>query len=301
MYACVRTCEFVRACVCVCKRGGRRRAVGRTRYGDDDTRGNACTRSRAFSGPFVNRLPKDQIFLTGLLVAVSTQLNILNSASAAIGTAAVLLWIVGNALLVPRVFGLTHYVIAPMIDMVNHNGAPGAAAGVTYQALQATFEVLATKPYAAGDQVFISYGDRSNDQLLQYYGFVEADNSQDVYEFANVPRAVADACAKCSVTAPGLDDFAKNYAGPTLLYQTGFDPAFVTQMGNVCGGEAAARSVLCQMLRNELAQFATSFEADEAALADLGSASRDSPKALALQLRLEKKRLLSSQIASLAR
>jgi len=33
----------------------------------------------------------------------------------------------------------------------------------------------------AGQQVYISYGDRSNDQLLQYYGFVEVDNPHDVY------------------------------------------------------------------------------------------------------------------------
>ena len=115
----------------------------------------ACemARSRAFSGPFVNRLPKDQFFLTGLLVAVSTQLNIIDTVTAAAGSVFVLLFVVGNALLVPRLFGLTHYVMAPMIDMVNHNGQPGAAAGVTYQALQSTFDVLATKPYALGDQV----------------------------------------------------------------------------------------------------------------------------------------------------
>jgi len=98
----------------------------------------ACemARSRAFSGPFVNRLPKDQIFLTGLLVAVSTQLNILDATKAAIGTALVLLWVVGNALVVPRIFGLTHYVMAPMIDMVSackevsarRRKSPGAAA-----------------------------------------------------------------------------------------------------------------------------------------------------------------------------
>jgi len=302
-FACmlVCTCVPVPVCTCVCACACAGNCCAHMRFrASCDTRGNVTTCSRAFSGPFVNRLPKDQIFLTGLLVAVSTQLNILDSASAVIGTVAVLLWIVGNALLVPRIFGLTHYVIAPMIDMVNHNGKPGAAAGVTYQALQASFEVLATKPYAAGDQVFISYGERSNDQLLQYYGFVESPNSQDVYEFANVPRALADACSKCSITAPGLNDFSKSYAGPALLFQTGFDPAFVAEMGKVCGGDAPARRVLCQMLRDELAKFPTSLEADEA-LAGLGKKGDDSPKALALQLRLEKKRLLTAQIASLAR
>lgn len=37
------------------------------------------------------------------------------------------------------------------------------------------------RAWEAGEQVFISYGPRSNDLLLQRYGFVEADNRHDVY------------------------------------------------------------------------------------------------------------------------
>jgi len=262
----------------------------------------ACemARSRAFSGPYVNRLPKDQMFLTGLLVAVSTQLNILDAGKAAIGTAAVILWIVANTLLVPRIFGLTHYVMAPMIDMVNHNGAPGAAAGVTYQALQATFEVVAAKSYSPGDQVYISYGERSNDQLLQYYGFVEPNNSNDVYEFDNIARPIAAACSSLSITAPGLDDYSQSSAGPTLLSPTGFDPPFMSKMSEVCGGEAQSRKVLCRVLEDELAKFPTSLEEDEAVLRG-AQGPPDSPMALALLLRIEKKRLLVKNIASLGR
>ncbi len=32
-----------------------------------------------------------------------------------------------------------------------------------------------------GEQVFITYGQQSNDKLLQYYGFVEPKNPADVY------------------------------------------------------------------------------------------------------------------------
>ena len=32
-----------------------------------------------------------------------------------------------------------------------------------------------------GSEMFISYGPRSNDQLLQYYGFVEEQNAHDIY------------------------------------------------------------------------------------------------------------------------
>jgi hypothetical protein len=37
--------------------------------------------------------------------------------------------------------------------------------------------------YLPGEQVFISYGKQSNDRFLQYYGFVEPDNPNDVYDF----------------------------------------------------------------------------------------------------------------------
>ena len=36
-------------------------------------------------------------------------------------------------------------------------------------------------PLDPGDHVFLSYGPVSNDDLLQYYGFVEQDNPSDTY------------------------------------------------------------------------------------------------------------------------
>lgn len=35
--------------------------------------------------------------------------------------------------------------------------------------------------FDAGDHAFVSYGPVSNDDLLQYYGFVERDNPSDAY------------------------------------------------------------------------------------------------------------------------
>lgn len=42
-----------------------------------------------------------------------------------------------------------------------------------------SFRVVASRPWQAGQQVFISYGSSSNDVLLQLYGFVEANNPKD--------------------------------------------------------------------------------------------------------------------------
>ena len=39
----------------------------------------------------------------------------------------------------------------------------------------------ATTPLKKGSQAFISYGDKSNDELLQLFGFVEEDNPHDTF------------------------------------------------------------------------------------------------------------------------
>jgi hypothetical protein len=44
----------------------------------------------------------------------------------------------------------------------------------------------------AGSEVLISYGKRSNDHLLQYYGFVEKDNPHDVYIIQDFFNKVID-------------------------------------------------------------------------------------------------------------
>ena len=152
-----------------------------------------------------------------------------------------------------------------------------------------------------GAQVYISYGERSNDQLLQYYGFVETDNVNDAYELVNFPRRIADACSKLSISAPGLDNFAATAStSPTLLSPTGFDSSLIAELRGVCGGDTNARAILRQLLQDELARFPTSLEADEVQLSSPAVATGgDSPAALALTLRIEKKRLLSKNIAAL--
>ena len=46
-----------------------------------------------------------------------------------------------------------------------------------------------------GAQVFISYGQQSNDSLLQYYGFVEPGNPHDTYVVPDLAAAVGPALA----------------------------------------------------------------------------------------------------------
>lgn len=45
--------------------------------------------------------------------------------------------------------------------------------------------------YREGEQAYISYGLKSNDELLQFYGFVEADCPADTYVLVRLlPRFV---------------------------------------------------------------------------------------------------------------
>lgn len=44
-----------------------------------------------------------------------------------------------------------------------------------------SFSLAVGASFDAGDQAFVSYGPVSNDDLLQYYGFVERENPLDTY------------------------------------------------------------------------------------------------------------------------
>jgi Rubisco LSMT substrate-binding len=96
-----------------------------------------------------------------------------------------------------------------MIDMANHNSSSSSSGGanrasVAFEyfgdaySLALTTATTTTTTISTDDvvtatkidrtmeeegenEVFISYGDRSNDQLLQYYGFVESNNPHEVY------------------------------------------------------------------------------------------------------------------------
>ncbi len=54
-------------------------------------------------------------------------------------------------------------------------------AQVTYDWLREAYRVTAGKQYSTGQEVYVSYGELSNDALLELYGFVEANNTNDRY------------------------------------------------------------------------------------------------------------------------
>lgn len=48
-----------------------------------------------------------------------------------------------------------------------------------------------------GDHAFVSYGPVSNDDLLQYYGFVERDNPSDAYVLEDMGKWLREVCLLC--------------------------------------------------------------------------------------------------------
>jgi hypothetical protein len=51
---------------------------------------------------------------------------------------------------------------------------------------QGLMRVVARRTYSPGEQVFVAYGDKSNDSLLQNYGFSEKDNPFDNFRLSSL-------------------------------------------------------------------------------------------------------------------
>ena len=147
---------------------------------DDFVWGCEMARSRAFSGAYTGSAFNPLIYaFTLFLVTIYVGLNLGTLEQAANGAGVVVSVSILKDFVVPKLFKTKRYVICPMIDMTNHRSKPSAE--VSFEYFANAYSLATTEDIPAGEQVFISYGARSNDQLLQYYGFVEPDNPCDVY------------------------------------------------------------------------------------------------------------------------
>lgn len=125
-------------------------------------------RSRCLTGPS-NKYP----YLFALWLAVGYALLGGTLEQAATGAATALL-----ALLVSEL-SKTYYFV-PGLDLANHKSDYRP---ITYDFFNDKFDIIADRDYDEGDEIFVSYGRKSNAQLLLNYGFVEDDNPYDDYIF----------------------------------------------------------------------------------------------------------------------
>ena len=151
---------------------------------DDFVWGCECARSRAFSGAYTGSAFNPGIYaFTLLLVTAYVGLGLGTLEQAANGAGLVFCASIFKDFILPKFFKTKKYIICPLIDMANHNSLEPTA-DVSFEFFTDAFSLASfstAAPIDRGSEVLISYGARSNDQLLQYYGFVERNNPHDVY------------------------------------------------------------------------------------------------------------------------
>ena len=311
--------------------------------------GCECARSRAFSGAYSGNAFNPLIYaFTLLLVTAYVGLGLGTLEQAANGAGVVVSVSILNDFVIPKLFskGKKKYIVCPMMDMANHRSL-GTSAAVSFEYFGNVYSLAteSTVTVSPGEEIYISYGTRSNDQLLQYYGFVEPNNPHDVYVMPPLRdwdiQALEEACGRTfsagrlgKLDRAGLlggspvvsqDDEAANTSGGVVVTRVnGVDPAVVQALralvsteeewkaageaiGNfadVCS-EANERTALLAAktaLQLELEAKSTTIEQDEDLMVKLQQMKTavDREDVLAVQFRLEKKKLLRETINNLS-
>lgn len=105
----------------------------------------------------------------------------------------------------------------PMLDAFNHRSS--AQNDCAYDGKRNAFVLTARAPLRKGGEAFLSYGKKSNDELLQLFGFVEESNPHDTFlsigleEYLRSPSTGLFASAEASerrfarLRALGLDAY----------------------------------------------------------------------------------------------
>lgn len=327
---------------------------------DDFLWGCDCARSRAFSGTYGGSAfdPKPYAF-TLLLVAAYLGLHLGTMEQASNGAGLVFCGSILKDFVFPKLLKSKKYIICPFIDMANHVGMKeDGNVAFEYFADGYSLSSLAGASLDKGKEVFITYGPRSNDALLQQYGFVEQGNAHDVYIMPPLREwdigALEEACGRTfqpgrlqKLERAGLlggkslgnkdtvdnenddqDAFEEGVAnrgrGVVVTRAAGIDPAILTALrvlvsskeeweavgeavGNLVtensGGkenERLARVAAQKALELELESKPTSLEQDEETWSKKDSLGLSSKDLLALQFRIEKKKVLKETIFALS-
>ena len=158
-----------------------------------------CVSARAFRG-VGGDLEKDSFRLGAVVAAACVGLAGILAVQPAIAltlpgghfldreTLAQALATIGALALMPSVLssqygkGGSSCVLLPVIDSCNHHSRD-ANCEMYYDVANECFTLRTTAHVPAHEQLSLSYGKRDNDDLLQYFGFVEIDNPHDKYEF----------------------------------------------------------------------------------------------------------------------
>jgi hypothetical protein len=316
---------------------------------DDFVWGCEMARSRAFSSSYAGAPFNPFVYAFALLLVTAyVGLGFGTIEQAANGAALVVCASILKDFVLPKLSKRRRYVICPVLDMANHVST-AVSGTVSLEFFQNAYSLAITTPVASGDQVFISYGTRSNDQLLQYYGFCETDNPHDVYILPPLRewdiRSLERACGR--FFAPGRlqkleragllgiaaeeptsssggfdnDETGNPRGGVVVTRAGGVDPAVLqalrimvatdeewNESGEAIGNfatpvskenERLVRIAVKTALESELATKATTLEEDHALLLQQPSKSLTDEDRIAIQFRIEKKKLLAETVQNI--
>lgn len=221
--------------------------------------GCECSRSRAFSGAYGGSAFNPAPYaLTLVLVAFYVGFSLGTVEQAANGAALVFCGSIFRDFVLPKLFKSKRYVICPYIDMANHIGVR-AEGNVAFEYFANGYSLVSKLDGVIenGQELRISYGSKSNDALLQNYGFVESDNAYDVYVMPSLGEwdisALEKSCGRRfrpgrlekleragllgsdivpeKVDEDGFDESAGNRSGGVVITRSGgIDPAILTAL-----------------------------------------------------------------------
>ena len=212
------------------------------------------------------------------------------------------------------------YALVPVCDLCNH--ASRAESEVSYEYFLDSFSLSTQNVYEPGDQFFVSYGALGNDELLQYYGFVEENNPHDTYRLSGFAAGLGASEAQRAQLAEwgvleAVDALEVDRSGPVDAdAQAGLRYLLAGGPGGGAPGrdledfraepgtppDLGALDAISAACRRELdGAFATSLEQDVALLKSIDSLKKSgglgelqSARRTALQYRIGKKRLLQA-------
>eukprot|EP00586_Coscinodiscus_wailesii_P004594 CAMPEP_0172485962 /NCGR_PEP_ID=MMETSP1066-20121228/14264_1 /TAXON_ID=671091 /ORGANISM="Coscinodiscus wailesii, Strain CCMP2513" /LENGTH=509 /DNA_ID=CAMNT_0013251567 /DNA_START=113 /DNA_END=1642 /DNA_ORIENTATION=+ len=298
--------------------------------------GCECARSRAFSGSYSGSTFNPGVYaFTLLLVTVYVGLNLGTVEQAANGAGLVFCASIFKDFIAPKLFGgEKRYIIGPVLDMANHDSQK-VNGNVALEYFTGGYSLSALRDLQQGEQVYITYGDRSNDQLLQYYGFIEKDNPNDVYVMPPLRTWDVSALEKASnriFQSGRLEKLERagllgtlwtneQANGVVISRKDGIDPAIMQALRALVStdeewntaqqsvgtfairfsdeNEEAARKAAVKALQLELEAMETTIEEDERMLKTARNFNSDQ-ETLAILFRIEKKKVLINTIAGLS-
>eukprot|EP00164_Ancoracysta_twista_P004157 GFYU01005588.1.p1 GENE.GFYU01005588.1~~GFYU01005588.1.p1 ORF type:complete len:489 (+),score=159.93 GFYU01005588.1:144-1610(+) len=169
------------------------------------------------------------------------------------------------------------WTMVPYADLVNDE----MHAENNYRVASNRFDVHTSKTYKKGDQIFISYGSKSNLQLFLYYGFVFQNNPKDFVTFRFTTRSPEE-----EEESPETNPIVTRVG-----FETAISKEFVEDAAKKLGGSYVnVYERISKELTKIIASWPTNTRDDTMALAE------DIPynKRVAIMLRLERKKVVNT-------